>query len=60
MEDGELLFVVRDPTGLYTVAHICALLRMAQVHGHPLDRGSYLEHMTIAQLDALVHGRTDA
>jgi hypothetical protein len=58
--EDDLLFAVKDPTGLYLPEHIYSLLQMAKAQGHPLERGSYLGKMTIAQLDALVHGKTDA
>ena len=56
----EILFCIADPTGKYTARHIGFILREAERLGHPLDKDSYLERMTVRQLDALVHGRTDA
>jgi hypothetical protein len=44
----------------YSPAQIRELLKEAERQGHPLDAGSYLEEMSVRQLDALVHGRTDA
>ena len=44
----------------YSPSQIRELLREAERQGHPLEPGSYLESMTAQQLDALVHGRTDA
>jgi hypothetical protein len=58
--EDELLFTVRDPEGHYTSDQICSLLQRAREQGHSLERGSYLADMTIRQLDALVHGKTDA
>ncbi len=55
-----MLFCIADPTGKYTVRHIESILREAEKLGHPLEPGSYLEEMTVRQLDALVHGRMDA
>jgi hypothetical protein len=55
-----LLFTALDPGGRYTSEQICWLLKMAKDQGHSLERGTYLEQMTISQLDALVHGKTDA
>jgi hypothetical protein len=56
----ELLFIMTDPSGGYTSDLICDLLKKAESQGHPLERGSYLAEMTVRQLDALVHGKTDA
>ena len=44
----------------YSTESIRALIAAAEEQGHPLEAGGYLEEMSIRQLDALVHGRTDA
>lgn len=44
----------------YSSHEIAMMLERAQAMGLPLDKGSYLEKMTIAQLVALVEGKTDA
>jgi len=58
MEDDMLL--PSDPKGLYTRGQIIAILERARQQGHPLERGSYLEKMTIGQLDRLTKEATDA
>jgi hypothetical protein len=59
-DDAETLFTMRDPDNCYTPDAICALLLEAGRQGYPLEPGSYLQHMTIRQLDLLVHGKTQA
>lgn len=53
------ILIVPDDDELYDAARIRDLLGMAESQGHPLETGTYLESMTIRQVDALVHGRTD-
>lgn len=59
-EDDTFLFEIRDPSGKYTPDGVAALLLRAEQMGHPLEKGSYIQHLTISQLDALVNGRFDA
>jgi hypothetical protein len=59
-DDTEPLFTMSDPDGKYSSSLICALLLEAERQGYPIEHGSYLEHMTIKQLDQLVHGKTQA
>jgi hypothetical protein len=44
----------------YSTERIRELIAEAERLGHPLEAGSYLEQLSIRQLDELVHGRTDA
>lgn len=44
----------------YTLQRHDDILRAAQAQGHSLDRGSYIEDMTIGQLDRLTRGEYDA
>jgi hypothetical protein len=60
MRRDETLFILKDPEDLYTVERIQSILRMAETQGHPLEKGSYLEKMTIRQIDDMVHGRLDS
>ena len=54
------VFVIPDDSnGQYSAGDIRELLKAAELQGHPLEPGSYLEQLTVRQLDALVHGRTD-
>lgn len=56
----ETLFTLRDPEGMYTLGQIQALVEKAEKMGHPLERGSYLESMTVKQLARLTDGKYDA
>lgn len=58
--NNDLLFVISDPENHYTIDQIASILQKAREQGHPMCRGSYLEGMTVKQIDALVNGRTDA
>ena len=53
--EGELMFVLRDPEQLYTHSEVCDLLEMAEMLGFSLEKGSELEHLTVRELDVLVH-----
>jgi hypothetical protein len=44
----------------YTLKQICALLDKAAAMGLPLYKGSYVEQMTIRELEELVNGKTQA
>jgi hypothetical protein len=55
---GELLFLLRDPTRTYSLQEVVTLVAKAEQVGLPLEKGSYVEQMTIAQLDALVNDPT--
>ena len=46
---------IRDPEQTYTDSEICDLLEEAERLGFSLDKGSELEHLTIRELDVLVH-----
>lgn len=54
-ENGELLFILKDPSRRYSLSEVVTLLTRAQEIGLPLEQGSYVECLTIAQLDALVN-----
>jgi hypothetical protein len=56
-EGGDLCFAIRDPDCLYTYDQVVQILQKAQDMDFPLDAGSYLEDMTIKQLDDLVNGK---
>ena len=58
--DSDVIFFIRDPESLYSCAQIVAILKRAEAQGYPLERGSYLENMTIRQLDRLTKGFYDA
>jgi hypothetical protein len=58
-EAGDVQFVIRDPEFAYSLDRVVAILAKAEEMGLPLEKGSYLESMTIRQLDMLIHGRTD-
>jgi hypothetical protein len=53
--DSEVLFVLRDPGSFYTHSEVIDLLQKAQDLGFPLERGSYLERLTVRELDILVN-----
>jgi len=42
------------------MGQIAALLETAEKRGYPLERGSYLENMTVKQLARLMQGIHDA
>lgn len=44
----------------YTVQQICAILKKAEKQGFSLEQGSYVEKMTIGQIDRLTQGVYDA
>ena len=46
--------------GERSAEQIRLMLKTAEQQGHPLEPGSYLEEMTVKQLEALIQGRTDA
>lgn len=56
----DTLSLIRDPEGLYTLGQITALVEKAEKCGFPLERGSYLESMTVKQLARLMDNRFDA
>lgn len=56
----DTLFLIRDPEGMFTLGQITALVEKAEKCGYPLEKGSYLESMTVKQLARLMDGRYDA
>lgn len=56
-DEDETLFILRDPDHLYTHGEVCDLLERAQKLGFSLDKGSELEHLTVAELHRLVEVR---
>lgn len=55
------IMIVQDDTDdRYRPEDVHALLKEAELQGHSLGAGTYIEQLTVRQLDALVHGRTDA
>lgn len=56
-EDSEIIYTLRDPEKLYSRDQVCDLLEKAEALGIPLDKGTILEDLTIAQLDELVNRR---
>lgn len=60
MTQDETLFLLKDPDGRYTIGQIVILLREAERQGHPLEPNSYLENLTVRQLDDLAHQRYSA
>ncbi len=55
-----IIVIPDEADGAYGPKQIHALLKEAERQGHPLDAGTYIEKMSVRQLDALLHGRTDA
>ena len=51
---------VSEPEGLFTMGQIAALLEAAEKQGYPMERGSYVENMTVKQLARLMQGVHDA
>lgn len=51
----ETLFVLLDPERIYSHAQVCDLLEKAELLGISLDRGCFLESMTIRELEQLVN-----
>lgn len=51
---------ISDTHGLYTLGQIAALVELAKKRGYSLEPGSYLESMTVKQLDRLGNERYDA
>jgi len=51
----ETLFILRDPEELYTHSDIVDLLQKAEDLGFPLEAGTYLEKLTVRELDVLVN-----
>jgi len=58
--ENDALFLIHDPNALYTCKMIADVIERAEAQGHPVKRGSYLEHMTVAQLDRLKRTMYDA
>ena len=54
-KDDETLFHLRDPDHLFTHSEVCDLLQKAEDMGFPLEAGSYLENMTVRELEVLVN-----
>ena len=61
-DDLETILLFRDPGGRYSMRQVVEILQLAQDMGLPLEKESYVEQMTIGQLDALVRskGKCDA
>jgi hypothetical protein len=55
-----IIVIPDEADDAYGPKQIHALLKEAERQGHPLDAGTYIEKMSVRQLDALLHGRTDA
>ena len=55
-----LLFCIKDPENAYTPEQIKYILEKAEAQGYPLERGSYLESMTVKQVARLTNGVYDA
>jgi hypothetical protein len=58
-ETGEVMFRIRDPELRYSLDQVVAILAKADEMNLPMEKGSYLESMTIRQLDNLVNGKAD-
>ncbi len=52
---GEDVFVLRDPGHEYTHSEVCDLLQKAFDLGFDLETGTFLENMTVRELDVLVN-----
>ena len=57
-DEGDLQFVIRDPEKIYSMREVVDLLQKAQDMGLPLEKESWLEQITIRQLDALVNNKS--
>lgn len=56
----DVIFHLREPKREYAPRHVAEILLRAEQQGHPLIEGSYLEKMTISQIERLLDGRYDA
>lgn len=56
----EFLFRMKNPANQYTAPQIVELIGHAECLGYPIEKGSYLEKMTVHQLANLLYGHTDA
>lgn len=57
MECGETVFVIADPEKLYSLSQVIEILQLAEDMGLPLGKGTYVETMTVRQLESLVRKR---
>ncbi|CAN5950978.1 unnamed protein product [Sphagnum jensenii] len=51
---------LRPDQRLYTLAEVCAILKRAEDMGLPMDAGSWIEELTLGQIDLLTKGVHDA
>jgi hypothetical protein len=55
--NAETLWVISDPSGLYSIEDIYGLLKQAAGRGISLGCDSPLEHLTLGELDTMLNGR---
>lgn len=51
----ETLFVIGDPVKKYSHEQVCDLLEKAEKLGVSLEKGCFLEQMTLSELEELVN-----
>ena len=54
------IVIADDADDVYTADQLYAMLKEAERQGHSLEAGTYIEKMTVRQLDRLVKGRFDS
>lgn len=57
---GDVMFAIDDARDLYTPAQANAILSAAKVLGYPMDHETYLQYMSLEQLDRCLRGQFDA
>ena len=57
----ETLFVLNqgDEPRRYSHAEVCDLIEEADRRGYPIEAGSWLDGLTVGQLDRLLHGKPE-
>jgi hypothetical protein len=53
--NAETLFVIKDPTRIYSLDKVYGLLEEAQRRGMDLGANSPLEKLTVGELDAMLN-----
>ena len=56
-DDLETILVIRDPGRRYPISEVLEILSLAQNMGLSLEKESWVEQLTVKQLDALVRSR---
>lgn len=58
--EDEVVFYLHDPAITYTPQQVKSIVARAELQGYPLEKGSYIEKMTVSQLERLLERRYDA